>query len=58
MFVMAIVLASLGIACLMTGVCIAKKEHAKEEREKIEAVKRYAEIFVEDQNNSRSIASS
>ena len=48
MFVMAIVLASLGVSCLMTGVCLAKKELANEQKERDLAEKTYAEIFRAD----------
>ena len=48
MFIMAIVLASLGVACLMTGVCLAKKEAANEQNERDQAAKQYAEIFREE----------
>ena len=51
---MAIVLASLGVACLLTGVCLAKKELANEQKERDQVAKQYAEIFRADQPKSSS----
>ena len=48
MFLMAIVLASLALACLLTGLCLGKKEAENEVRERQIAAKKYSMMFREE----------
>ena len=48
MFVMAIVLATLALFCLLTGLCLGKKEIENEKRERLLAAKRYSMMFREE----------
>ena len=49
MFVMAIVLATLALACLITGLCLGKKEIENEERARKIAAKKYSMMFREEE---------
>ena len=48
MFVMAIVLASLAMFCLLTGLCLGKKEVENEKKERLISAKRYNMMFREE----------
>ena len=48
MFVMAIVLASLAMFCLLTGLCLGKKEIENEKKERLISAKRYNMMFREE----------